>query len=170
LFDHPDDGKPVRVIDLDPVRHRTGDVWHVWVAGINPGQLYAYRADGTYEPNKGLRFNFNRLLLDPFAAAISRLPPWDFASARGYDASAPEQDLVISTQDNGWYLAVDTSGLTPLDLFVAGTEALVDETQTYRVQQCSSAILLARAQSVHGWTKPGAGASSKKKQTCANHI
>ena len=100
LFDHPEDAKPVRVIDLDPVRHRTGDVWHVWVAGINPGQLYAYRADGPYEPNKGQRFNFNRLLLDPFAAAISQLPPWDFASARGYDASAPEQDLVISTQDN----------------------------------------------------------------------
>jgi isoamylase len=101
LFEYPEDEKPVRVIDLDPVRHRTGDVWHVWVAGINPGQLYAYRADGPYEPNKGHRFNFNRLLLDPFAAAISQLPPWDFASARGYDASAPEQDLVISRQDNG---------------------------------------------------------------------
>ncbi len=93
LFGHPEDAKPVRVIDLDPVHHRTGDVWHVWVAGINPGQLYAYRADGPYEPNKGQRFNVNRLLLDPFAAAISQLPPWDFASARGYDASEPEQDL-----------------------------------------------------------------------------
>jgi glycogen operon protein len=101
LFEHVEDAKPVRAIDLDPVHHRTGDVWHVWVAGINPGQLYAYRADGPYEPNKGHRFNFNRLLLDPFAAAISQLPPWDFASARGYDASAPEQDLVISRQDNG---------------------------------------------------------------------
>ena len=100
LFEHPEDAKPARVIDLDPVRHRTGDVWHVWVAGINPGQLYAYRVDGPYEPDKGHRFNFNRLLLDPFATAISQLPPWDFASARGYDASAPEQDLVISRQDN----------------------------------------------------------------------
>jgi glycogen operon protein len=101
LFDHPGDTKPARFIDLDPVHHRTGDVWHVWVAGINSGQLYAYRVDGPYEPNKGHRFNFNRLLLDPFAAAISQLPPWDFASARGYDASAPEQDLAISRQDNG---------------------------------------------------------------------
>jgi glycogen operon protein len=101
LFAHPEDAQPVRVIDMDPVHHRTGDVWHVWVAGINPGQLYAYRAHGPYEPNKGQRFNFNRLLLDPFAAAISQLPAWDFASARGYDASAPEQDLAISRQDNG---------------------------------------------------------------------
>jgi len=77
LFAHPEDAKPVRVIDLDPVHHRTGDVWHVWVAGINPGQLYAYRADGPYDPSKGQRFNVNRLLLDPFATAISQLPPWD---------------------------------------------------------------------------------------------
>ena len=101
LFKGPEDARPARVIDLDPERHRTGDVWHVWVAGINPGQLYAYRVDGPYEPNRGHRFNFNRLLLDPFAAAISQLPAWDFASARGYEASARAQDLVISTQDNG---------------------------------------------------------------------
>ena len=91
LFDHPEDAVPARVIDLDAARHRTGDVWHVWVKGIGPGQLYAYRVDGPYEPSQGHRFNFNRLLLDPFATAISRLPPWDFASARGYDPSAPEQ-------------------------------------------------------------------------------
>jgi pullulanase/glycogen debranching enzyme len=94
LFDHPEDAVPARVIDLDSARNRTGDVWHVWVEGIGPGQFYAYRVDGPYEPSEGHRFNFNRLLLDPFATAISRLPPWDFASARGYDPSAPEQDLV----------------------------------------------------------------------------
>ena len=100
LFDHPEDAAPARVIDLDSARNRTGDVWHVWVKGIGPGQLYAYRVDGPYEPSAGHRFNFNRLLLDPFATAISQLPPWDFASARGYDPSAPEQDLAISKLDN----------------------------------------------------------------------
>jgi len=100
LFDRPEDPVPARVIDLDAARHRTGDVWHVWVAGIGPGQFYAYRVDGPYEPNEGHRFNFNRLLLDPFATAITRLPPWDFASARGYDPSAPEQDLALSTLNN----------------------------------------------------------------------
>jgi glycogen operon protein len=100
LFDHPEDTVPARVIDLDSARNRTGDVWHVWVEGIGPGQLYAYRMDGPYEPSEGHRFNFNRLLLDPFATAISRLPPWDFASARGYDPSAPEQDLALSKLDN----------------------------------------------------------------------
>ena len=82
FFDHPEDAAPARVIDLDSARNRTGDVWHVWVKGIGPGQLYAYRVDGPYEPSEGHRFNFNKLLLDPFAAAISQPPPWDFASAR----------------------------------------------------------------------------------------
>jgi glycogen operon protein len=100
LFGHPEDPVPARVIDLDSARNRTGDVWHVWVEGIGPGQLYAYRVDGPYEPSAGHRFNFNRLLLDPFATAISRLPPWDFVSARGYDSSAPEQDLALSKLDN----------------------------------------------------------------------
>ncbi len=100
LFDHPKDAAPARVIDLSSARNHTGDVWHVWVKGISPGQLYAYRVDGPYEPSEGHRFNFNRLLLDPFATAISRMPLWDFTSALGYDASAPKQDLVISTLDN----------------------------------------------------------------------
>jgi glycogen operon protein len=100
LFDHPEDTVAARVIDLDSARNRTGDVWHVWVEGIGSGQLYAYRVDGPYEPSEGHRFNFNRLLLDSFATAISRLPPWDFAAARGYDSSAPEQDLALSKLDN----------------------------------------------------------------------
>jgi isoamylase len=100
LFDHPEDAAPARVIDLNSARNHTGDVWHVWVKGIGPGQLYAYRVDGPYEPSEGHRFNFNRLLFDPFATAISRMPLWDFTSALGYDASAPKRDLVISTLDN----------------------------------------------------------------------
>ena len=100
LFDHPEDAAPARVIDLDSGSNRTGDVWHVWVEGIGPGQLYAYRVDGPYKPAEGHRFNFSRLLLDPFATAISRPPPWDFASARGYDPSSPEQDLALSKLDN----------------------------------------------------------------------
>jgi len=100
LYDYPEDATPARVIDLDPARSRTGDVWHVWIEGIRPGQLYAYRVDGPYQPKEGHRFNFNRLLLDPFATAISRLPNWDFGPARGYDPSAPDRDLVCSSIDD----------------------------------------------------------------------
>lgn len=90
LFDRAHDAVPARAIDLDPVRNRTGDVWHVWVQGIQTGQLYAYRVDGPYRPQDGHRFNFRKLLLDPFATAISQRSPWDFGPARGYDPAAPD--------------------------------------------------------------------------------
>jgi len=101
LFGQAADAKPSRVIDFDPARNRTGDVWHVWVEGIRPGQLYAYRVDGPYQPEQGHRFNFNRLLLDPFATAISPLPDWDFGAARGYDLSVPEKDPDSKVDDAG---------------------------------------------------------------------
>jgi isoamylase len=100
LFDQPIDATPAKVIDFDPARNRTGDVWHVWVEGIRPGQLYAYRVDGPYQPKEGHRYNFNKLLLDPFASAISPLPDWNFGPARGYDLSAPERDLACSKVDD----------------------------------------------------------------------
>ena len=100
FFDHPEDAAPVRAIDLDSAHNRTGDVWHIWVNGIGSGQFYAYRVDGPYEPNQGHRFNFKKLLLDPFATAISHLPPWDFKAAQGYDPSSPGKDLTPSKLDN----------------------------------------------------------------------
>lgn len=110
LFDQADDAAPARVIDLDPARNRTGDVWHVWVLGLRSGQLYAYRVDGPYRPGDGHRFNFNKLLLDPFATAISQRPDWDFGPARGYDPAAPEPDRARSP--------VDDAGAMPKCVFV----------------------------------------------------
>lgn len=100
LFDRTHDTVPARAIDLDPARNRTGDVWHVWVQGIRTGQLYAYRVDGPYQPQDGHRFNVNKLLLDPFAAAITGHPHWDFGPARGYDPAAPEPDRTRSPLDD----------------------------------------------------------------------
>jgi pullulanase/glycogen debranching enzyme len=81
LFTSTSDSIPERIIDLDPVRNRTGDVWHAWIKGIATGQLYAYRVDGPCEPGKGNRFDFRKLLLDPRATALARVPCWDFAAA-----------------------------------------------------------------------------------------
>ena len=100
LFGGPTDATPTKAIDLDPTHHRTGDVWHVWVGGIGPGQLYAYRADGPYSPSEGHRFNVHKLLLDPFATAITQLPNWDFDPAGGDDPAAPGGDTVPSTIDD----------------------------------------------------------------------
>ncbi len=83
-----------------PLRHRTGDVWHVWLRGIAAGQLYGYRIDGPYQPEQGNRFNPHKLLLDPYTRAIAGVKDWDFSAARGYDSLSELIDLSISTVDN----------------------------------------------------------------------
>jgi isoamylase len=110
LYQHPNDSSPTRIIDLDPVRHRTGDIWHVWVRGISTGQLYGYRVEGPYLPAEGHRFNPHKLLLDPYARAIAGVENWDFPAARGYDSSSRLLDLSLSTVDN--------AGTTPKCIFI----------------------------------------------------
>lgn len=91
LFELPEDAEPVKTIELDATHNRTGDIWHVWVKGIRPGQLYAYRLDGPYQPWNGHRFNVHKLVLDPYARAISSIPTWDFGPARSNDDSEMKQ-------------------------------------------------------------------------------
>jgi isoamylase len=100
LYERPEDGTPTRVIELTPERHRTGDVWHVWVQGVSPGQLYAYRVEGPYRPQEGHRFNASKLLLDPYATAVTGVENWDFSLALGYDPDSPQQDLSCSEEDD----------------------------------------------------------------------
>ena len=70
LFDSIDDPKPTRRIALDRSRHRTFNYWHVFVPDIKPGQLYGYRAHGPYEPENGLRFDPDKVLIDPYGRAV----------------------------------------------------------------------------------------------------
>ncbi len=100
LFDDPSDESPRHRFELVPDLHRTGDIWHIWIEGVGPGQLYAYRVEGPYEPDKGHRFNPHKLLIDPYATALTHLDDWDFRDARGYDANSPRQDLSFSDTDN----------------------------------------------------------------------
>jgi isoamylase len=100
FYERPEDREPARVIALDPERHRTGDVWHVWVRGVTQGQCYAFRVEGPYEPASGHRFNPCKLLLDPFATAIAAVDHWDFGPARGYDASATPPNDARSTEND----------------------------------------------------------------------
>ena len=113
FFDRPQDAKASRVIKFDPACNHTGDMWHIWVEAIQPGQLYGYRVDGPYHPTEGQRFNVHKLLLDPFATAISRLPNWNFDPAHGFDSLAPKQDSVCSIQDD--------AGAMPKSVFTDGT-------------------------------------------------
>ena len=70
LFDDAAAPQPVRVIELDARTHRTYHYWHAFVPGIRPGQIYAYRADGPFEPERGLRFDPPKALLNPYGLAV----------------------------------------------------------------------------------------------------
>jgi glycogen operon protein len=100
LFDRADDAVPARSIILDAARNKTGDIWHVWLNGIAPGQLYGFRVAGPYAPHSGHRFNPNKLVLDPCAKAIVPAPGADSRLAIGFDPSSPEQDVSFSEIDN----------------------------------------------------------------------
>ena len=54
-----------------PVTEHTDQVWHVFLPDVRPGQLYGYRVSGPYDPERGMRFNSSKLLLDPYAKAIA---------------------------------------------------------------------------------------------------
>ena len=72
LFDHVDDPEPSRVIHLDPQSNRTYHHWHAFVLGVKTGQLYGYRIAEPFDPVRGLRFDPNKVLLDPSAKCIAR--------------------------------------------------------------------------------------------------
>ena len=70
FFDRVDDARPSRVIPIDPVANRTYYYWHVFVPGVEAGQIYGFRAYGPFEPDRGFRFDPCKLLLDPYGRAI----------------------------------------------------------------------------------------------------
>jgi isoamylase len=80
LFDDVDAPAPSRVVGLEPRPHRTYHYWHVLVTGLKPGQVYGYRAHGPFAPERGLRFDPHKVLLDPYGLAV--------ATPRGYDRGA----------------------------------------------------------------------------------
>ncbi len=81
------------------IRECTGYVWHAYVPGISTGQLYGYRVHGPYEPEKGLRFNPAKLLIDPYATALAGEVNWNYP-VFGYRLGDPNGDLSCDSQDD----------------------------------------------------------------------
>ncbi len=82
------------------LRERIHGVWHGHIAGVGPNQLYGYRVYGPHEPQAGLRFNPNKLLLDPYAKAIGRPLRWG-DELFGYRVGDPGADLSFDERDSG---------------------------------------------------------------------
>jgi glycogen operon protein len=70
LFNAVNDTEPACEIALDPRKHRVGDIWSVFVRGLESGVYYKYRMDGPNDPKRGHRFNPKIYLLDPYAKAF----------------------------------------------------------------------------------------------------
>ena len=96
LFEHPDDEKPSAEIQM-PVA--TDRVWHAYLPDVRPGALYGYRVSGPYEPEQGHRFNPSKLLIDPYAKAVSGGIRWS-DELFGYTIGDPAEDLSYDNRDS----------------------------------------------------------------------
>ncbi len=110
LFFDRDDATPTRVVTLDPVKNRTYHYWHTFVPGVKPGQLYGYRVHGPVEPEKGLRFNPTKVLLDPYGRGVVVPKTYSPLHARGdgENATTAMKSVVVDSS------AYDWEGDTPL--------------------------------------------------------
>ncbi|WP_286849844.1 glycogen debranching protein GlgX [Sphingobacterium sp. UBA7253] len=84
-------------IEKFKITEKTHQVWHIYVSGIKPGQLYGYRVHGPYDPAQGHRFNPHKLLIDPYAKAISGVVQWNDAL---FAYNIGEDDLSLDTTDS----------------------------------------------------------------------
>jgi len=96
LFDRPD-GDPTDIIRLE---HRAKFIWHTFVHGVKAGQLYGYKIRGAFNPAYGLRFNENKLLIDPYAKALTGKFKNRDNLLLGYDPASPSKDLSQDKRDN----------------------------------------------------------------------
>jgi len=78
---------------------RTDQCWHCYLPALRPGQRYAYRVYGPYDPARGHRFNPHKLLLDPYAKQISGAMRWQ-DHHYGYTIGHAEADLSFDTRDS----------------------------------------------------------------------
>ena len=103
LFDGVDDDRPSRVIDLDP-QVRTYYYWHTHIPGLKPGQLYGYRAHGPYAPEKGLRFDAQKVLLDPYGRCVARPSRVSRTAARspGDNAATALKSVLVESGGYDW--------------------------------------------------------------------
>jgi isoamylase len=104
FFDREDDGRPSRVIRIDPVANRTYHYWHVFVPDVQPGQIYGLRVHGPFDPANGFRFDPSKLLLDPYGRAV--VVPKNYnrtaAGMEGDNAATAMKSVVVDPRIYDW--------------------------------------------------------------------
>jgi isoamylase len=104
LFDREDSSSATRIVTFDATVNRTYHYWHVFVPDVQPGQLYAYRAYGSYEPVNGLRFDPTKVLLDPYGRGVVVPEHYSRAAARseGDNAATAMKSVVVDLEAYDW--------------------------------------------------------------------
>jgi len=147
LFDRAGDPKPVRTIRFDPKVNKTYHYWHVFVPDVQAGQIYGYRIHGPFAPERGMRFDPQKVLLDPYGKAVVIPETYNrlMMSEPGDTAASSMKSVVADTS------AYDWEGDVPLK------------------QPFARAIIY--EMHVRGFTiHPGSGVSSVKRGTYAGLI
>jgi isoamylase len=99
LFDRSGQHEEARIV----LPEYTDEVWHCYLPEARPEQLYGYRVYGPYEPAAGHRFNPNKLLLDPYARALSGSLRWS-DMVFGYRVGSPREDLAFDRRDSARHM------------------------------------------------------------------
>jgi glycogen operon protein len=97
------DAKGRRELERVDLPEYTDEIWHAYLPDVRPGQLYGYRVHGPYDPRNGHRFNPNKLLLDPYAKAVSGRVRWHDAHF-GYRVGSRREDLSFDRRDSAFVM------------------------------------------------------------------
>ena len=104
FFDGADDSRPSRVIAIDPASNRTYHYWHVFVPGVEAGQIYGYRVEGPHDPASGMRFDPGKVLLDPYGrgVVVPKNYSRDAAHEQGDNAGSAMKSVVVDSRAYDW--------------------------------------------------------------------
>ena len=104
LFDSVDEERPARVIRLDPVANRMYHYWHTFVPGLEPGQIFGYRAEGPFDPANGLRFDPTKVLIDPYGRGVAVPTHYsrEAACKKGDNAATAMKSVVVDPHAYDW--------------------------------------------------------------------
>ncbi len=104
FFDRQDDSKPSRIIKIDPWAGRTYHYWHLFVPNVQAGQIYGYRAQGPFEPGLGMRFDPDKILLDPYGrgVVVPKNYSRDAAKKQGDNTASAMKSVVVNPDTYDW--------------------------------------------------------------------
>lgn len=104
LFESAESAQPFATYKLTAERNRTSNYWHIFLEGCKPDQVYAFRAHGMYEPESGLLFDSDKVLIDPYSRGVVGWERYDRdkAAEPGDNCQTSLRSVVLKWDDYDW--------------------------------------------------------------------